>query len=92
MSNVPIIITKECWASSQLSISRFYGGIRLNGKEYTIVNKDGKTAFETSIPEGEPADLILNDWLPVYRRLGRERTMELVKNNVPLKDARKMKK
>ena len=90
--NLPIIMAEEYWANSQLSIARYYGQIKIQGKEYIIVNKKGQTVFETSIPPGETADLILKDWLPVYRKLGREKTIELVKNGVSLKDAKKIKK
>lgn len=100
-----IIMTEEYWANSQFSIARYYGGIQLNGHNYTIVNKEGLTIFELSDPisphyvgddkkaiePGEPADLVREDWISVYRKLGRERTMELVKQNISLKDAKKLK-
>lgn len=101
----PILMTEEYWMNSHLSVARFYGGITFNNKEYLIVNKQGITLIELSdptskhyvhegkaIPPGEPADLILKEWIPVYKRLGRERTIELIKDHVPLKDAKKLKK
>lgn len=102
-----IIITEEYWANSQFSIARYYGGIRINGKEYKIVNKQGATLFELSDPDspyyvgdgvkkaiepGEPADLVLEEWIPIYKKLGRERTIELVKQGVSLAEAKKIRK
>ena len=95
-----IIITEECWANSHLSIARYYGGIKLNGGEYKIVNKDGITLEELSdprsehyvkegkaIPAGEPADLVLKEWIPIYRKFGREKTIELAKRGLSLEEA-----
>lgn len=96
-----IIMTEEYWAHSPFSVARYYGTIKVSEKQYTLVNKDGITIFELShptskhyvgddnmaIPPGEPADLVLNEWIPIYRHLGRARTHELVKQNVSLGEA-----
>lgn len=100
-----IIMTEEYWANSHLSVARYYGGIKVNGHEYKIVNKDGITLEELSdprsehyvkegkaIPPGEPADLVLKEWIPVYRKLGREKMIRLVKLGVSLEEAKKMAK
>ena len=100
-----VIIAEEYWANSPLSIARYYGGIKVNGDEYKIVNKDGITLEELSDPRskhyvkegkaihaGEPADLVRKDWIPVYKKLGRERTIELVKNGIDLKEAKRIAK
>lgn len=100
-----VIVTEEFWSNSHLSIARYYGGIKLNGGEYKIVNKDGITLEELSdphskhyvkeckaIPAGEPADLVLNEWIPIYRKLGREKTIELVKRGLSIKEAKKIAK
>ena len=100
----PALFTEEYWANSQLSVARYYGGCTLNGKEYKIVNKDGITVEELStpqsknytgngkyaIPPGEPADLVLEEWIPVYRKLGREGVMRLLENGVTIEDAVKL--
>ena len=100
----PILMTEEYWKNSQLSIARFYGSIRLNGHLYVIVNKDGVTPMELSIPgsphyvgdgkmaiePGEPCDMIMSEWLPVYRALGRDRTMEIIRQDMSLEDAMKL--
>lgn len=43
--NIPICMTEEYWANSQLSIARYYGRIKAGGHEYVIVNKDGMDVF-----------------------------------------------
>lgn len=96
-----IIMTEEYWANSHFSIARYYGQIEINGNIYVLVNKRGITIFELSnpnskhyvgddnmaIPPGEPADLVLFQWLPIYSALGREKTLELVEQNVSLEEA-----
>jgi hypothetical protein len=41
------------------------------------------------IPKGEPADLILVEWQPIDRALGRDAFIEHIKTNQDLKEARK---
>lgn len=99
-----IIMTEECWANTYLSIARQFGQINVNGMLYEIVNKEGITVMELSSPEskhyvgdnamgippGEPADLVRADWVPVYRKLGRERFIEIVKQGLSLEEAKKI--
>lgn len=77
-------MAESYWANTHLSIARYYGGIKYNGHEYVIVNKDGKDIFECSmiaekegrkkaIEPGQPADLCRIDFVPIYRQLGREK-------------------
>lgn len=100
----PILIEEGYWANSQLSVARYFGGLQFNGKEYKIVNNDGITVEELSnpqsknyvgngkyaIPPGEPADLVMDEWIPVYRKLGRDKFVKLLKDKVSLKTALKM--
>lgn len=99
----PIIMTEEYWKNSQFSVARFWGGMVLDGKHYSIVNKEGITVRELSDPKsphyvegdkvilpGEPCDLIQDDWIPVYKSLGRDKTIELVKRNISLEEALKI--
>ena len=76
--------------NSQFSIARFYGGINLDGRQYIIVDKLGRDLLECSkiaekegrdkaIEAGEPADLILATLQKAYKKLGRERIIELIK-------------
>ena len=87
-----IVMTEQYWANSQFSIARYYGRIRVGNHEYVIVNKDGKDIFQLSaeaqkhgrekaIEPGEPADLCRTDFVPIYRKLGRERFLEFLKQN-----------
>ena len=41
------------------------------------------------IPAGEPADLILVEWQPIYRALGRDAFLEHLETNLDLKEAKK---
>jgi len=98
MTTETIIYPQEYWMNSHLSIARFYGGAIINGKEYIIVNKEGVSMRELAdkakigdvlIPAGEPADLILKEWQPIYRTLGRDAFIEHIKTNQDLKEAKK---
>ena len=91
MSNAPLLMTEEFWANSQLSIARYYGEIIFDGRKYIIVDKLGRDLFECSaiadkegrekaIEPGEPADLILSTLRFAYRKLGRDRIIELIKD------------
>lgn len=62
--------------NSQLSVARFYGGIKFNGEEYVIVPPKN--------------DLLLSKWVPVFKALGRERTVKLIENGTSLEVAKKM--
>ena len=88
------------------SIARYYGGMKLQiGGEnisYTIVNKEGKTLLELSeeaekegrhmaIEPGEPADLVDNRYIPIYRELGRDRFLAMIENE-PIKTPEQARK
>lgn len=103
MNDYPPIISEEYWANSYLSIARHYGQIEFNGRRYVIVDKTGRDIFELSviaeregrdkaIPPGEPADLCREDWLKIYRALGREKIIELVEKGTTLEEAKQIVK
>lgn len=88
----PICMTEEFWASSQLSVAKYYGRIHVGCHDYVIVNKEGKSIFQLSveaekagrekaIEPGEPADLCRRDFIPFYRKLGRARFLKILKDN-----------
>lgn len=72
------------------------------------MNKEGISVIELSDPDnkhyvgdnnkaiepGEPADLVQVKWIPVYRKLGRDKFIELLKNNpdITLSQAKKKMK
>ncbi len=93
-----IIYPREYWMNSQLSIARHYGGCIIKGKKYVIVNKEGVSMRElvdnaklgdVLIPASEPADLILAEWQPIYKALGRDKFIEYIKEHNDLKEAKK---
>ena len=85
-------MAEEYWANTQLSIARHYGGVQLNGHEYYIVDKLGRDLWECSmaadragsdkaIPAGAPADLVRKDFIPYYKKLGRDKFLEVLKEH-----------
>ena len=99
-----ILFTEEYWANTQFSVVRYTGGMIYNGVHFSIVNKDGVTARELSlkappeqqkiIPPGEPADLVQDDWIPIYKLLGRDKFIEYLEQaELPtIEDAKKFVK
>lgn len=96
-------MAEEYWRSSPLSIARLYGGIKMNGVDYIIVNKEGKDLFECSeeaekaghgmaIEPGEPADLIRKEFQSLYRKLGRDKFIELLDVHKDIDSPKDMKK
>ena len=78
-------MTKESWMTSCFSIARHTGGIVVkgdDGKHHTlyVVNKEGNRNW-TYIPPNEPADLIDSEFIPSYKKLGRERFIRVVQAN-----------
>ena len=91
----PILLTKESWMNSQLSVAKYSGGIHLTcdgGKKRTflIVNKEGKELTQVSIPAGEPADLVDKEFIPLYKKLGRNLFIGIVQAN-PLASRKELK-
>lgn len=87
-----IVMAEAYWANSQFSIARYYGKIRIDGFDYVIVDKRGHDIFEClmeaekagrekAIEPGEPADLCRVDFVPIYRKLGRDKFLEFLKEN-----------
>lgn len=91
----PIAMAEEYWADSFFSVARYTGQISIDGNTYIIVNKHGATIFELSspqskyyvgddnmaIPPGEPCDLVMAEWIPIYKKLGRDKFIELIKQD-----------
>ena len=78
-------MTKEVWMTSCFSIARHTGGIVVkgnDGKQHAFygVNKEGNR-YCTYIPPNEPADLIDCEFIPSYKKLGRERFIRVVQDN-----------
>ena len=94
-----ILMKKEYWLNTSLSIAKYYGGINVNidGEKivYFIVNKEGKFLFECSkeaekagrenaIEPGEPADLVDCRYIPAYSKMGRKAFIEMIKEHEDL--------
>ena len=91
-TQAPICMSEEFWMNSQLSLARFSGRVRVNGNVYLVVDKLGRDLMECTfaadragsdkaIPEGESADLVRKDFIPYYRKLGRDKFLEVLKAN-----------
>ena len=91
-----ILMEEEYWRNSQFSIAKYYGAINVKigneNIEYVIVNKEGKDIFECSeeaqkagrekaIEPGEPVDLLDRRYIPVYRKMGREAFIKMIKRH-----------
>lgn len=89
-----ICMEADTWLNSEFSTIRHYGGAVINGHQYCIINKEGITVQELcdtesphyigdgedmAIKEGEPADLIREDFIPYYKKLGRDKFIEVLK-------------
>lgn len=96
-------MTESYWANTQLSIARYYGRIVFDGHEFVIVDKRGHDIFECSreaekagrakaIEPGEPADLCRTDFVPIYRKLGRDKFIEFIKANPDVQTVRAARK
>lgn len=87
-----IVMTEEYWANTYFSVARYTGIIKVEGQAYVIVNKEGKDIFECSaeaekegrmkaIEPGEPCDLCREDFVPIYRKLGRDKFLNLIREH-----------
>lgn len=85
-------MTEEFWANSQLSVARYYGRISFNGHTFWILDKQGRDLWECTaianqdgrelaIEPGEPCDLVREDFIKVYKDLGRDKFLELLQLN-----------
>ncbi|MBO7323707.1 MAG: hypothetical protein J6U51_09025 [Bacteroidales bacterium] len=81
MNKTPIIYTYESWANSQLSIVRHTGGMKINGVFYMLISEHSNRYTP---------DLLRYDWVPVYTKLGREKTIGLIKNGTTLSVAKQI--
>ena len=90
-----IMFTKESWMNSQLSVAKYSGGVQIvdeGGKKRTffVVNKEGKGLTQADISEDEPADLVDKEFIPLYKKLGRNLFIGIVQAN-PLASLKELK-
>lgn len=97
MSKIAIWMPEDLWINSQLSLARFSGGATIGGHQYIIVDKHGRDLLEATmakdrkgsdkaIPPGEPADLLRQDFQKYYKKLGRDKFLEILKANSHVPD------
>lgn len=89
-----IVITKESWLCSQLSIAKYSGGIdisdEVNGTRHLlIVDRNGKP-YQGRLLPSVPADLVDKEFIPLYKKLGRDLFISIVKAN-PLMSRKDLK-
>lgn len=98
--SVPLMMAEEYWANSQLSIARHTGQVKYWRRVYVIVDKRGHDIFECSqeaqkegremaIEPGEPADLVDTRYVKIYRKVGRDKFIEMLKHDTNLERMRK---
>ena len=94
-----IVMAESYWANTHFSIARYSGRIAVGGHEYVIVDKRGHDIFECSreaqkagrekaIEPGEPADLCRVEFVPIYRKLGREQLLRFLEENTDINTAK----
>jgi len=67
-----VMMTKEFWLGSQLSVAKYSGGCRAWGHEYLVMPQS--------------YDLLRSDFIPQYHKLGRERFFQLLKDHLSESD------
>lgn len=83
-----ILIAKEYWMNSQLSVAKYSGGVTVTDKDgkhrmYVVVNSKGGTDW-VHLDASEPADLIDADFIEHYKKLGRDKMIVLLDSNKTL--------
>lgn len=68
-----ILISPEYWQNSQLSIARHFGGVKVNNKYYVI---DPQSNY-----------LVDSKWLSLVRKVGIDKTKEVIKSTNDIKEA-----
>ena len=63
----PICMTKEYWMASQLSVAKYTGGCKAWNHEYLVMPQS--------------LDLLRLDFIPVYKKVGRDKFLEVLKTN-----------
>lgn len=88
----PLLMEQEYWMNTYYSVARYTGGVKINGKDYIVVDKFGRSMYKTSIPAGETADLIYVGLQKSYKQLGREAIIEALNKGRTLSEIKAMEK
>ena len=89
---MPLLMTQEFWMNTHFSIAKQTGGVKINGKDYIVVDKYGRTLYEAPIPAGATADLIYVGLQKSYKELGRETIIAALNKGKTLSEIKAMKK
>ena len=84
MKREELVIPKEVWKNSYMSIARHYGGMKVKGRPYSIVNKNGISKY--AIEPGETQDLVFDELIPFYKKFGREKLLKLLDEGKTIED------
>ncbi len=79
-TNSPILMTEEYWRNSQLSVARFYGQARVFGYDSLSSTSTARRFLrQASLPVIQP--IWCRDFVPYYKKLGREKFISILKEN-----------
>ena len=87
----PLLMEQEYWMNTYYSVARHTGGVKINGNDYIVVDKFGRSLYETSIPAGATADLIYVGLQKSYKKLGRDAIIEALNRGKTLSEIKAMK-
>jgi hypothetical protein len=81
-----VIFAKEFWLYSQLSVAKYAGGIDISepgdGKHhFLIVDEKGQPFSGNVYQKNTPADLVDENFIPLYKKLGRVLFLAIIQAN-----------
>lgn len=99
----PLLMEEDYWINTYYSIARHFGQITINKEIYIVVDKLGRDLWECTeaaeregrekaIEPGEPADLIWIGLQKHYKRLKRDRIIQLLQEGKTFEEIAQTKK
>lgn len=97
MSGKTIVMEESVWRNSSLSLAARFGGIKIDGTEYVLLDERGRDLWECTeeadrlgreyaIEPGMPCDLVRKDFARLYRKLGRRKFLAIMRANDDVDD------
>jgi hypothetical protein len=83
----PAIIEYAAWINSQLSIARYYGGVRINGRKYVLMDSGEPAEPGKFIP-----DLVREDWCSLYKEYKRSLKLYIREGMTPAQTRKALKR
>lgn len=74
----PAIMQYEFWSTSQLSLVKYFGQIKINGHVYKLLDSG-----EPCAPGLCKTDLVRDDWCSLYKKYGRSLKEYIIKGMTP---------